>query len=358
MRLNLNCPINTTSYGYVSSYFMKELLALGNEIMHIPIGQNTPDADVVFHVMKTLSRPGFFHDAACLKIWHQNDLKQFFGSGKKIGFPIFELENFKPEEISSLRTPDELIVCSDWARSVIEASVPEKNTHVVPLGYNDEIFKQTDLPYTDCTIFGNFGKWDVRKGHDVLVEIFNKAFEPSDNVMLVMMPHNFFNSAAENNYWENKYKSSKLSSKIQLLGRQSNQRGVYDIMSQVHCGIFPSRAEGWNLEALEMLACGRHLIITNATAHTQFCNASNSMLIDVDEYESAYDGKWFDGTFLWRKLGKDQIDQAIEYMRLIHKRRVDGQLSLNLDGIASAKAFSWKESALKLNNLISSLIGN
>lgn len=355
MRLNLNCPINTTSYGYVSSYFMKGLISFGNEIMHIPIGPNTPDVDIAPHIGEVLSRPGFFNDADCLKIWHQNDLMQFFGSGRKIGFPIFELENFNAKEMESLQNPDMLVVCSDWAKYVIDANIPRMagNTYVVPLGYNDEIFKQTDLPDSDTTIFGNFGKWEVRKGHDVLVDIFNLAFEPSDDVMLVMMPHNFFNSAEEDAYWQNKYKSSKLGSKIHLLPRCHSQRGVYDVMSQIHCGIFPSRAEGWNLEALEVLSCGRHLIITDATAHTQFCNSENAMLIKMDKYESAYDGKWFNGIFSWRMFGTDQIDQAVEHMRSIHRKRTDGSLNLNTQGVLSARQFSWEVSSNKLNSLLS-----
>jgi hypothetical protein len=39
-------------------------------------------------------------------------------------------------------------------------------------------------------VFLNVGKWEYRKGHDVLLEAFNKAFEPTDNVRLVMNCHN------------------------------------------------------------------------------------------------------------------------------------------------------------------------
>ena len=64
-------------------------------------------------------------------------------------------------------------------------------------------------------------------------------------------------------------------------------------MAQTDCGIFPSRAEGWNLELLEMLACIKSVITTHYSAHTEFCDDVNSDLVEIKETELAYDGKWF-----------------------------------------------------------------
>jgi hypothetical protein len=113
-------------------------------------------------------------------------------------------------------------------------------------------------------------------------------------------------------------------------------------MRQIHCGIFPARAEGWNLEALELLGCGRHLIITNCTGHTEFCNNSNSRLINMTSgYETAFDGKFFHGDSSWRSIKKDEIDQMVEHMREIHKLNQEGSLNLNTVGIDSVKKFTW-----------------
>lgn len=348
MRLNINCPINTTSYGYVSSNFIKSLCELGCSVRHIPIGTNSPDEEIEPHIKACISRWDFFYEAPCIRIWHQHDLNPFYGKGTRIGFPIFELEDFNNLELHSLGNPDHLFVCSEWAKNVIQNKVISKrnNVSVVPLGYDPNIFKPCDLPDVEYTVFGNFGKWEKRKGHDVLVDIFNKAFEPDDNVLLVMMPHNQFNNEQENNYWRSKYKETKLGDKIIFVGRQRHHSLVYNIMSQVHCGIFPSRAEGWNLEALELLASGRHLIITNCTAHTEFCNSENSYLIDMDGGEEpAFDGKWFNGSFRWRLFGKDQIEQSVEYMRLVHRKRLENNLKINKVGIESVKKYTWENSS-------------
>lgn len=361
MILNINSPINTTSYGYVSSYIIKELKSLGYDLRHIPIGPNYPDADLEPLIREALCRWDFSYDAPCLRIWHQHDLNPFYGKGVRIGMPIFELEKFTNIELHSLNNPDEIFVCSNWAKGIIEENIPDKigHTHVVPLGFDDKIFVPTPLPSINRTIFGNFGKFEKRKGHDILPEVFNKAFEIEDDVMLVMMPHNFFLSQEEVNQWVTKYKSTKLGDRIVFVGRQQTQKMVYNVMSQVHCGIFPSRAEGWNLEALELLACGRHLIITNATAHTEFCNKENSKLIHMDSgYESSYDGKFFSGEFEWRSIGENEIDQMVEHMRSIHKQRIEGSLGINTAGCVTSEAFTWNNTALKIDQHLKTILNH
>jgi glycosyltransferase involved in cell wall biosynthesis len=335
--------VNQTSYGYVGSYLIRGLSRLGVDIRYIPIGGVSPDRTLLDEILPSLKRWDYDYKAPCVRIWHQHDLNPFYGKGSRIGLPIFELERFTDVESHSLRNPDDLIVCSEWAKSVIIENIPDRvnSTHVVPLGYCSDIFKPCDMPF-GTTIFGNFGKFEKRKGHDVLWKIFNAAFEKEDDVALVMMPHNFFLDEEEHAQWVNKYRNSKLGKKIYFVNRVQHHAEVYGIMKGIHCGIFPSRAEGWNLEALELLACGKHLIITDCTAHTEFCNQDNSMLVKMsDEREPALDDKFFNGDFEWRTIGQDQIEQMVNYLRLVHKQQKEGSLRPNSAGIDSVKKFEW-----------------
>jgi glycosyltransferase involved in cell wall biosynthesis len=111
-------------------------------------------------------------------------------------------------------------------------------------------------------------------------------------------------------------------------------------MRQTDCGIFPSRAEGWNLELLEMMACGKPCIATNYSAHTEFCTREDTWFIDIEETELAQDGKWFFGQGSWAKIGEKQIDQAVEHMRFMYKNRPNG-----LNSREQSKKFSWENSA-------------
>jgi glycosyltransferase involved in cell wall biosynthesis len=200
------------------------------------------------------------------------------------------------------------------------------------------------------TIFLNCGKWEKRKGHDVLVEAFNKAFNHSDDVELWMMCDNPFIGNV-NDQWRSLYKDSKLGNKIRIIPRQETQEDVYKIMCLSDCGVFPSRGEGWNLEVLEMMSCGKNVITTNYSAHTEFCNNNNSKLIEIDNLETAFDGLFFDGKCgLWAEFADNQLDQLIEHMKEIHRKKQDNDLYANLSGIETSKQLSWKKSAEELVN--------
>ena len=357
MRINLQAPINQLGYGVASLNILKALDKAGAEVSLFPIGQpqvtNQEDHNSVLRAIDIAK----FYDpnAPCIKIWHQNQMAERIGSGKFIGFPIFELDTFSDLEKHHLLACDELMVCSQWAKKVVlggnfgyykadgRPTLPPK-THVVPLGVDTELFPPAPARRDDKTIFFNCGKWEKRKGHDVLIECFNRAFKEHDNVELWMMCDNPF-IGDSNEKWKSLYKLSPLGSKIKIIPRQNSQQDVYNIMSRTDCGVFPAKAEGWNLEALEMLACGKDIIITNYSAHQEFCNKDNSFLIDIDESEMAHDGVFFDGMVgRWAALGDRQKEQLIKHMRDVHV----SDNKTNHEGIKTAQNFTWKNTANKI----------
>ena len=162
------------------------------------------------------------------------------------------------------------------------------------------------------------------------------------------MTENPFLTDEEKNTWLKLYNKPN----IKMINRVDFQEQLAEIMSNTYCGIFPSKSEGWNLEALEMMACGKHVIITDYSAHTQFCNDKNSMLVDIKEEEPAYDGKWFtngDGT--WASLDGDPYDQMVEHMRSIYEQWKTDR-SCNTEGIVTSKELTWARSAKKISEII------
>jgi glycosyltransferase involved in cell wall biosynthesis len=357
--MNIISPINQLGYGVTGLNIVKALRKM-QTISLWPIGQpQVTSEEDSFIIRDSINNANFFDENdPCIRIWHQHDMAQFVGRGKKIGFPIFELDQFKPMERHHLNSVDKLFVCSQWAKEVCinnqikphSATIYDDAINVIPLGVDVEIFKPCDIK-PGPTIFFNCGKWEIRKGHDILVEIFNKAFTDDDDVELWMMCSNPFLSDKEDQEWKKKYAYSNIGHKVKFINRVDTQHEVYNIMAQVDCGIFPSKAEGWNLEPLELMACGKHVIITNYSAHTEFCHAKNSYLIDIDELESAYDGKWFNGKAgSWASMGENQIDQAISHMRTIHNLKQENALDKNIEGISTSQKFTWENTAKEILN--------
>ena len=340
--INVISPINPLGYGVAGLNIVKEL-HIDNNVCLWPMGQPqvTSQEDMMCIAKLVNNSHRFDYNAPCLKIWHQHDMAQFVGKGKHIGFPFFELDEFNDQEKHSLNSLDQIFVTCDWAKEIIQSETSVKDIQVVPLGVDTKIFKPVDFEEKEKTIFLNCGKWEVRKGHDILSELFNDAFEEKDDVELWVMSHNPFLSETEEKEWHNLYLNSKLSEKIKLVPRVKTHEEVYNIMAHADCGIFPSRAEGWNLELLEMLACGKQVITTDYSAHSAFCNNDNAFLVEITDKETAFDGKWFNGKYgNWAKLGDKQKESFVEHLRYVHKNK-----KYNGKGVETAEKFNWSNSA-------------
>lgn len=354
--INLYAPICNTGYGLTGYNLLLALDKLIN-LTYFNIGEidNMPDSKTILKnwiVSNPEKQNSFSNNSSTVKVWHQHELFQRVGAGSFFGFPIFELDTFTTLELSSMKSCDSLIVCSEWAKNIIKShpSLSDLSTNVVPLGIDPSIFKPSK-DSRDKTVFFNCGKWELRKGHDVVLECFERAFSNNDNVELWMMCHNPF-PFAKGDEWEQKYRSSTLADKIKIIPRQPNQQSVYNILRQIDCGVFPARAEGWNLELLEAMACGKNVIATDYSGHTEFCNNSNSHLIEIDNLELANDGVWFKGQGNWASIQEKQKDKIVEYLKDIHDKKQCGKLKTNEAGIETGKIFTWENSAKKLLNIV------
>jgi glycosyltransferase involved in cell wall biosynthesis len=344
----IQSPINNLGYGIAGYNIIKQLIKKMDTTI-FPIGNPDPDLYTNIESHDWRNKKNIDWNETCLKIWHQNALHEMVGKKYRIGFPIFELDKFTKEEERSMESCDDILVCSRWAKDIIQEELG-RTAAVVPLGVDRSIFNESNNTARPATIFFNCGKWEVRKGHDVLLRAFCETFEQNDNVELWMMCENPFIGAEGNKQWMDYYKNSKLGNKIKFIPRQKNHEDVYNIMRQVDIGVFPVRAEGWNLELLELLSCGKNIITTNYSGHTEFINKINANIIEIDEMELAQDGVWFHGQGNWAKIGDRQINQISYQMKYLHNLKRDGELGLNLAGIETARQFSWENTAKEILN--------
>ena len=353
IEINLCAPINRLSYGIVGYNILKELRNRDIRVNLFPIGHIDCEASWVDDIKWAVTNQDDFHPTApSLRIFHQFSLAEHVGKGKHVGFPIFELDTFTAREVHHMAYCDELCVPSEWAKDIVSIElnphVPpeftEKHTHVVPLGVDHSVFFPAVSPPKDKFIFLNIGKWEKRKGHDVLLQAFNEEFKPEDNVELWMLAANMF---VDNTPWIKQYKSCKLKDKIVLLDRIENQAQVAETMNYADCGVFPSRAEGWNLPLLEMMACGKPTITTNCTAHTEFCTAESNVLIDMKDVEPAFEEPFFRGQGNWWQFGTFQITKLKGYMRDIYTHK-DNYKNCASKARLRASQFTWSNTVDKL----------
>jgi glycosyltransferase involved in cell wall biosynthesis len=363
MQLNYTAPINYLGYGVVGLNTLQALMEGGHEVAWWPIGSTDP---VYFNnyefITKAFLNQAFYNGRApSIRHYHQFDLAQHVGKGPHIGSTVFELNSFSQRELNHLNQQDGVCTATKWGAEVLEERGVRRPIGITPHGVDRNIFNENlgvvrPAQFKNDTIFLNIGKWEIRKGHDVLVEAFNRAFTPDDAVQLVMLCQNPFYSDSENGEWNNLYESSPLglAGKVHVVkGRFESQQEVAKLMAASDCGVFPARAEGWGLESFEMMAVGKWVILTDYSGHTEYATPDNSLLISPGPLENAYDGKWFLGDGgEWASMEEDQIEQIVAAMRKVHCMKQSGHLSVNLNGIETTKRLSWVHSAQALVDFV------
>lgn len=389
MDINFTAPFCSTSYGMVALNVTRELIKLGHKVSIFPIGPiDGQEIPPQFHesIRVGLENAKFFNpDAPSVRLFHQFDLAQHVGRGKRIGWPIFELNKFNEQERHHLSAQSELIVCSKWAKDICEHAVNGKGPwtpiHVVPLGVDSTIFSPAQLNksreisvptiYAGCsfqqwyvkqivdnntTVFIHIGKKELRKGHDVILECFERAFSPHDNVKLLMVWANRIldhHKREESESWTKLYRSSPMKDKIILYDEWlPSQNDIATLIKASDCGIFISRAEGWNLDLLEVMACGLPVITTYYSAHTEYVNDDNAYYINGNGLEAAYDGVWFHGQGEWLYIDEASKAGVVAQMQSIHNAKQRGDNLFNKAGVETAKKFSWTNTAKKLVEIL------
>ena len=337
---NFYAPLNNkTSYGLVATNLIENFSQI---CPSFPIGGQT---GVISKKMAAslLANRTFNVDDPCVKLYHQFGMAEFIGKGPHIGLPIFELDQFSDFEKHNLNSLDGLIVTSKWASSIAENNT-KHSPDVVPLGVDRSIFNEVNY-VPKSFVFFSAGKWEVRKSQDEIVEAFNKAFVPKDNVELWMSFHNPFYPIEFINEKKKLYSNTKLGAKIKFVGPFETQQDLARIMRMTSCGVFPSKAEGWGLETLEMMACGKPVIVTNYAGHTEYCDKTNSILLPISGLVPAHDNKWFFGQGNWASFNIDDLVETMKSSFKLGNR-------INAWGIETSKKFSWKNSATILENII------
>jgi glycosyltransferase involved in cell wall biosynthesis/Flp pilus assembly protein TadD len=123
-----------------------------------------------------------------------------------------------------------------------------------------------------------------RKGVDLLIEAFVRAFKSSDPVRLIIKstPNQHNDVASMLTKLALAEPSAPLIELIEAVYGEEEMKALY---AQADAVVLPSRGEGFTLPAVEAMAAGAPVIITGFGGHMDFVDRENARLLD---YEFAY----------------------------------------------------------------------
>lgn len=201
------------------------------------------------------------------------------------------------------------------------------NTRVLIQGVDQSIFRPMDAVRSSVSaIDGQFrvfsgGKFEWRKGQDIVIAAFKRFVETHPTVQLVCSWENLWfaqlagamgNSThikfdvpsvgkTQKEFYENLLLHNGLREENFTVLPMMRQRDLARVMALTDVGLFPNRCEGGtNLVLMEYLSCGRPAVANLLTGHADLAGA------DIYEIAAAYDGRH------WASQTIESVVEALE----------------------------------------------
>ena len=192
------------------------------------------------------------------------------------------------------KTAIQQLVDEVWAPSTfvrdcyVRDGVPEAKVFVVPNGVNIERFRPGIRPYDlsdrvrgDPFVFLFVGGALWRKGTDVLLDAYARAFSMQDDVVLVIKDFGVGKFYGDDGYGARirEMQGNAAGPSIVYLSAEPTDDEVASLYARSHCLVHPYRGEGYGLPIAEAMACGKPAIVTGFGAALDFVHAENGYLL-------------------------------------------------------------------------------
>jgi glycosyltransferase involved in cell wall biosynthesis len=208
-------------------------------------------------------------------------------------------------------------------RCYIESGVSPDKVHVVPHGVDPEIFHPlapaTPLRTEKTFKFVFVGGTIWRKGIDILLEAYRRAFSPADDVCLVIK-----DLAADSYYREHNARESiqqlqrdPAAPRILYLTEDVADREVAGLYTACDCLVHPFRGEGFALPVVEAMACGLPTILTRGGPCEDYCSDETSYWISA---ETTSANLW-EETVEPANILEPDVEELIEALRYVFAHR-------------------------------------
>ncbi len=210
--------------------------------------------------------------------------------GRWVFMQPWEFGSLPKSWLPALRRVDEVWAYSRSVRDCyLEAGVPADRVHVIPLGVDPGVFRPDarplSLPAGPGFRFLFVGGTIYRKGFDLLLTAYTRAFRPSDGVGLVikdMGTKSFYQGqTAEATVAEHRARGYP----IEYHDRALNDQEMAGLYAACDCLAHPYRGEGFALPVVEAMACGLPAIVTGAGPALDYASEATAFLVPARRAE-------------------------------------------------------------------------
>jgi glycosyltransferase involved in cell wall biosynthesis len=258
---------------------------------------------------------------------------------------------------------DLVIVPSTWTSNVyINSGINPSKVKVIPNGYDPKVFNKDNSPVEkeffdgEKCIFTYVGNAQYRKGVDVLMQAWHKAFVKADNAVLFVKdtPAIYGQTNLLENLISLQYKTG--CAKIIYNDDNLSEQEMARIYKNTDVIVHPYRGEGFGMHLQEAMACGALPMVTGVGAANDFINETCGIKVNANGiFIDANDPKYFIGKpgdsyammgmHFW--VPEPNIDDLAHKMRYIYYHHEREKV---LSAVDNAKLTTWNEAAMKLKD--------
>lgn len=354
MKIIFDAPFNSLSFGNVSFNLLKEMYKKNLHPIIFPHGDK-----VNFEAFGPLSKDfiswfencvknrysSISRDVPTLKLWHLNGSERKL-SDRQFLLTFHETTCVTREESTIVGLQDHTFLSSKFSQQIFDLHRVKGSYSVANIGFDSDSFFETGKKYFDNSEIVHFvlmGKFEKRKHTKKIIQLWIKKFGNNQKYRLTCCVTNPFLNQDQMN-------SVLMDCLAPFGGKPFNvnfvpylktNAEVNDLVNSAHVDLTGlSGGEGWNLPAFNATCLGKWSVVLNATAHCDWANESNSVIVNPDGQEPVHDGVFFvDGApFNQGSFFTFNEDEAVAAMELAAKK----SFSKNSNGIRLKEKFSYR----------------
>ncbi len=192
-----------------------------------------------------------------------------------------------------------------------------------------------------------------RKGADVMLKAYGKAFTNSDDISLIIKT--FQNPHNEIHKWLREARVAyKNYPHVEIIEKDITDSELKALYTQCDALVAPSRAEGFGLPMAEAMLSGLPVITTGWSGQMHFCNNDTSWLIDYTFAPASTHFNLFDS--VWAEPDENHLTELMRqiYNLPLEKRKEKVQKGREL----LLNNFKWSDVAERLVNSVRSFAAN
>lgn len=246
------------------------------------------------------------------------------GIKNEVAYTMFETSRIHKDWVDNLNnnTIGVCVPCRQQKKAFEDSGV-KVPIEVVPIGLNTDLFPEVKRSDDGKFIVGSMGTLTYRKGTDILVRAFKKAFPrekyPDCYLYLKTLGTNGVTFA-----WF--LDKGETDDRIILETKSfSPEELIKDFFAKIDCFAFPTHGEGFGLPAIEAMCVGLPTIGTNWSGMSEFIGDErysyplDYKLVKVPHGDwRGYPDRMHTGGMEWADADEDQL---VEYLREIYKDR-------------------------------------